>query len=183
MSHKDSVARDIKYVFQIYKLTVGELIPFPVTPVTQVVIHDLDEEVPENGAFTDISGALVSCVFPSPEPQGSPLIGSLLPISEFPAHYEMLLTIGYPVQETTTPVEQFDVPTLVPVKTGYTGSKIHLVFSRPVTGVAIPDNFTLTVAGEIKAASSVEFSKGSDRKSTRLNSSHQIISYAVFCLK
>src|SRR5258708_13392546 len=25
--------------------------------------------------------------------------------------------------------------------------------------------------------------KGSDRKSTRLNSSHQIISYAVFCLK
>src|SRR5258708_9400387 len=26
-------------------------------------------------------------------------------------------------------------------------------------------------------------SKASDRKSTRLNSSHQIISYAVFCLK
>src|SRR5207244_10952394 len=26
-------------------------------------------------------------------------------------------------------------------------------------------------------------SKGRDRKSTRLNSSHQIISYAVFCLK
>src|SRR5258708_19776958 len=25
--------------------------------------------------------------------------------------------------------------------------------------------------------------KGTDRKSTRLNSSHQIISYAVFCLK
>ncbi len=143
------------------KLTVGELIPFPVTPVTQVVIHDLDEEVPENGAFTDISGALVSCVFPSPEPQGSPLIGSLLPISEFPAHYEMLLTIGYPVQETVTPVEQFDVPTLVPVKTGYAGNKIRLVFSRPVTGVASPDNFTITVDGGIKAATSVEFSKGS----------------------
>src|SRR5258708_17654287 len=27
------------------------------------------------------------------------------------------------------------------------------------------------------------FVTGSDRKSTRLNSSHQIISYAVFCLK
>src|SRR5207244_10918141 len=27
------------------------------------------------------------------------------------------------------------------------------------------------------------FSSGADRKSTRLNSSHQIISYAVFCLK
>src|SRR5207244_7472182 len=30
---------------------------------------------------------------------------------------------------------------------------------------------------------SVFFHKSSDRKSTRLNSSHQIISYAVFCLK
>src|SRR5258708_29844967 len=27
------------------------------------------------------------------------------------------------------------------------------------------------------------FGQGQDRKSTRLNSSHQIISYAVFCLK
>src|SRR5947208_5364028 len=31
--------------------------------------------------------------------------------------------------------------------------------------------------------SMVVFSKIKDRKSTRLNSSHQIISYAVFCLK
>src|SRR5258708_16043624 len=30
---------------------------------------------------------------------------------------------------------------------------------------------------------SVEVLQGADRKSTRLNSSHQIISYAVFCLK
>src|SRR5258708_11580756 len=29
----------------------------------------------------------------------------------------------------------------------------------------------------------VVFTLGQDRKSTRLNSSHQIISYAVFCLK
>src|SRR5574341_2017737 len=29
----------------------------------------------------------------------------------------------------------------------------------------------------------VESTSGSDRKSTRLNSSHQLISYAVFCLK
>src|SRR5258708_26601838 len=29
----------------------------------------------------------------------------------------------------------------------------------------------------------IEFVEGRDRKSTRLNSSHQIISYAVFCLK
>src|SRR5258708_27361191 len=30
---------------------------------------------------------------------------------------------------------------------------------------------------------SLSHSSGADRKSTRLNSSHQIISYAVFCLK
>src|SRR5258708_15245298 len=29
----------------------------------------------------------------------------------------------------------------------------------------------------------LQFRRGRDRKSTRLNSSHQIISYAVFCLK
>src|SRR5258708_19007328 len=33
------------------------------------------------------------------------------------------------------------------------------------------------------AATRPEQLSGSDRKSTRLNSSHQIISYAVFCLK
>src|SRR5258708_20595722 len=32
-------------------------------------------------------------------------------------------------------------------------------------------------------ATSASFSRSADRKSTRLNSSHQIISYAVFCLK
>src|SRR5256886_6005835 len=34
-----------------------------------------------------------------------------------------------------------------------------------------------------EAARSVAFASGSDRKSTRLNSSHSQISYAVFCLK
>src|SRR5258708_27736132 len=36
--------------------------------------------------------------------------------------------------------------------------------------------------GENKARTTVQWSN-TDRKSTRLNSSHQIISYAVFCLK
>src|SRR5947208_4297919 len=36
---------------------------------------------------------------------------------------------------------------------------------------------------EVKAGDQVEVALDSDRKSTRLNSSHQIISYAVFCLK
>src|SRR5258708_11362726 len=37
--------------------------------------------------------------------------------------------------------------------------------------------------GDVGMSRSDEFAVGTDRKSTRLNSSHQIISYAVFCLK
>src|SRR5258708_18215757 len=41
----------------------------------------------------------------------------------------------------------------------------------------IPQNYGRTWTSEIMK------NRGRDRKSTRLNSSHQIISYAVFCLK
>src|SRR2546422_5567131 len=37
--------------------------------------------------------------------------------------------------------------------------------------------------GNVRPAHLLVVSKGSDRKSTRLNSSHGYISYAVFCLK
>src|SRR5258708_27188929 len=37
--------------------------------------------------------------------------------------------------------------------------------------------------GKLRSCSMAAFSIRLDRKSTRLNSSHQIISYAVFCLK
>src|SRR5260364_413117 len=39
------------------------------------------------------------------------------------------------------------------------------------------------VAQRARPRAAVEGRRGQDRKSTRLNSSHQIISYAVFCLK
>src|SRR5215216_7513551 len=48
---------------------------------------------------------------------------------------------------------------------------------------------TLSVAGETQPAAAGGYAtvrrrwSAGDRKSTRLNSSHQIISYAVFCLK
>src|SRR5207244_4992543 len=45
-------------------------------------------------------------------------------------------------------------------------------FTKPILGSALSPSMDLN---------SVDIS--SDRKSTRLNSSHQIISYAVFCLK
>src|SRR2546426_7012949 len=38
-------------------------------------------------------------------------------------------------------------------------------------------------AGEVDFARVVTFNLARDRKSTRLNSSHLVISYAVFCLK
>src|SRR5438552_14558903 len=48
------------------------------------------------------------------------------------------------------------------------------------------DNLGILVTGPLRlfgGADLVDLSLGEDRKSTRLNSSHQIISYAVFCLK
>src|SRR5438552_14077367 len=49
-------------------------------------------------------------------------------------------------------------------------------FSAPANASAI---LSLRQAGEVKGFPE----RRTDRKSTRLNSSHQIISYAVFCLK
>src|SRR5258708_21659072 len=52
-------------------------------------------------------------------------------------------------------------------------------------GAGIPAFFTKTGVGTMVAEGKElrEFDGKTDRKSTRLNSSHQIISYAVFCLK
>src|SRR5258708_23639598 len=44
------------------------------------------------------------------------------------------------------------------------------------------DGRGLIISGKIRPGRSLGL-LGGDRKSTRLNSSHQIISYAVFCLK
>src|SRR5258708_28880882 len=45
------------------------------------------------------------------------------------------------------------------------------------------DEDTARIAGHLIEFLQHEVRHGRDRKSTRLNSSHQIISYAVFCLK
>src|SRR5438034_8870176 len=46
-----------------------------------------------------------------------------------------------------------------------------------------PGNQTELLEGRAQFASCSRCSSGRDRKSTRLNSSHTVISYAVFCLK
>src|SRR5438132_3170559 len=66
------------------------------------------------------------------------------------------------------------------------------LFRSPLGGVGEDRPRALRHAGEVdlgdgeRAASDepdVELPAGEDRKSTRLNSSHTVISYAVFCLK
>src|SRR5258708_24930387 len=51
------------------------------------------------------------------------------------------------------------------------------------TGLAAAALLTATLSGCGSGDSTVAKTPQPDRKSTRLNSSHQIISYAVFCLK
>src|SRR5258708_27465803 len=59
---------------------------------------------------------------------------------------------------------------------------------RPLyLGPALPPDLVevgvLPHVGDGSGEPAVAVEEGGDRKSTRLNSSHQIISYAVFCLK
>src|SRR5258708_12190404 len=46
-----------------------------------------------------------------------------------------------------------------------------------------PETRKLGISVSIPSEGQVQYDNAPDRKSTRLNSSHQIISYAVFCLK
>src|SRR5258708_31565794 len=61
-------------------------------------------------------------------------------------------------------------------------------FIKAIKIVVAPIIFTTIVVGiakmgDIRHLGDTHDDRGEDRKSTRLNSSHQIISYAVFCLK
>src|SRR5258708_25782498 len=62
---------------------------------------------------------------------------------------------------------------------GTTHHNFHLLVIL-ICGVHRTNRFKLDDAGKLRFDVCLY---GKDRKSTRLNSSHQIISYAVFCLK
>src|SRR2546430_7385061 len=49
--------------------------------------------------------------------------------------------------------------------------------------ITVGDRFDLVISVEADSGSRVSLDGNEDRKSTRLNSSHSQISYAVFCLK
>src|SRR5256885_8821252 len=59
-----------------------------------------------------------------------------------------------------------------------------LSFSHDVSAVRYTQGFTHIVVGYEDADAATDHNvRETDRKSTRLNSSHLVISYAVFCLK
>src|SRR5207244_13042653 len=66
-------------------------------------------------------------------------------------------------------------------------SAVHLSGNAIHKSFCLPDQNLLTVTEIASRASQIADAADlpliADRKSTRLNSSHQIISYAVFCLK
>src|SRR5258705_5615405 len=73
--------------------------------------------------------------------------------------------------------------TLFPYTTLFRSSSIRKMFTgrlRELLIDALADHFSV---GEISALARFYRGEGADRKSTRLNSSHLGISYAVFCLK
>ena len=53
----------------------------------------------------------------------------------------------------------------------------------PLLSLAVPVGAEETETSSSSAPATVAESSAVDRKSTRLNSSHTVISYAVFCLK
>lgn len=134
-------------------------IQFPVCPVTKVEIFDNDEVVAEGAEPTDLSSELVKVTLPSLEPLGTPLVGSLLAVQAFPLNYSIVLTCGYPVLETTTPIPQKDAIVVDQYKTTYTPTKIHLVFNRPVNGNAKPSDFKVEIEGVSYVPQTVNFEK------------------------
>src|SRR5258708_24017862 len=98
-------------------------------------------------------------------PEISPLsLHDALPISRLPVRsYGKYLSLGYAA--TTHKLQ------------GATAENAWVLAAGP-----LQDRQSMTVQASRHKTSTDDLGEG-DRKSTRLNSSHQIISYAVFCLK
>lgn len=134
------------WVWEPDNFVVGDKLEFPTCPVTAVRIYDKDDESDEP---IDISGRVCDIVYPSPEPQGNPMLGWLLPNEDFPKSPRIELTVGYDFEEKENPVEQKDSPVLIVQDTRYASEKIHLVFNRPVSGSVQPSDFTVVLSGEV----------------------------------
>src|SRR5438034_6622020 len=62
------------------------------------------------------------------------------------------------------------------------GNDFHLTGAKTFADTSIIDSYSLYYNDSWKIRPTLTLNYG-DRKSTRLNSSHTVISYAVFCLK
>lgn len=136
------------------------LYELPICPVTKVEIYDNDEVVNEGEQLTDLFEGAAKVALPSLSPMGTPLVGSLLAVQEFPSNCSVILTVGYPVKEIEVLVPQSDSPVLDQYKISYRQNKIHLVWNRPVEGRVQVDNFTVEVNGNVISPNKVEFEKG-----------------------
>lgn len=140
------------------EIAAGSAVEFPIVPVTSVRMYDLDEKLPDNEEeegepdsdvltkreapdYTDVAAEYMNVEYPSPEPLGSPMIGSVTPLKPFPENYRIILTVGYPTEEHEEKIEQFDNPVLVLDKCCYTPNLLRLVFNRPVSGEVYVSNF------------------------------------------
>src|SRR2546428_7336927 len=105
----------------------------------------------------------------------------------------LILFITFPFPATLalgTPLSEIS-PTEVALSSGPTDFTYDILSdgASPVDRVtiAVPGSFSSAILTSVKVngvAASIDLHRGEeDRKSTRLNSSHDQISYAVFCLK
>src|SRR3712207_8340980 len=80
---------------------------------------------------------------------------------------------------TTLFRSEFDLDLLV-VAAAFTGEVVTGVLDRTIGAAQVVEEDEVLLAGDLAVGAAAN---GRDRKSTRLNSSHANISYAVFCLK
>src|SRR5262245_55930874 len=89
----------------------------------------------------------------------------------------VLLLIGYPTKSLTNPVFYVKL-TLI----GFALASMQMLRNRVFADASLSEA-AMMAKGRVFVICSLIFWVGADRKSTRLNSSHLGISYAVFCLK
>lgn len=119
-----------------------------------------EEDSGDTPQYDDVAEQYFTAKYPSADPLGSPLIGSIVPIQNFPEKYQLVLTVGYHVKVQNEVVEQYDNPVLVRDKTGYSNEKMRLVFNRPVQGNIYVSNFEFRVNGEMQNLNEAYFTDG-----------------------
>lgn len=103
---------------------------------------------PQESQWPEVAADYLKIEYPSLDPMGYPALGGITILQAFPEQYQLVLTVGYPVECKTELVEQFDNPTLVLSKTGFSENIIRLVFNRPVQGNVYIDNFEVRKKGQ-----------------------------------